>query len=92
MDFMVTIPDNADPKTVDSLESSIEAAGGTWQPMSDPMGEENAEPTQEPGEQVPGGAAPGMDPLAAMAAGPAGPGMSPGAALSKVGARALRPR
>jgi len=90
MDFMVTIPDNADPKTVDSLEASIEAAGGTWTPTPGP--EESVEATQEPGEQVPGGAPMGMDPMAAMAAGPAGPGMSPGAALSQVGARALRPR
>jgi hypothetical protein len=93
MDFMVTIPDNADPKTVDSLESSIEAAGGTWTPAP-PGAEGGADQAAEgmaPPGQTPGGAMPGMDPMAALAAGP-GAGMSPGAAMSGVGARALRPR
>ena len=83
MQFMVDIPDNADPKVVDSLESSIEAAGGTWQPLGPQGPEENMEPTQEPGEMG--------NPAAALAAGP-GAGMSPGSALANVGARALRPR
>jgi hypothetical protein len=80
MDFLVTVPDNADPKTIDSLESSIEAAGGTWEPMPGP---EEMEPGLEEGA---------LDPAASMAAGPGAGFPSPGAALSGAGARALRPR
>jgi hypothetical protein len=91
MDITVTLPDDADPKTVDALEKAIETAGGTWTPSGG--AEESAEPTQEPGEMMaPGSQMPLPPPPAGpLAAGP-GAGMLPVDAMQKHGAFALRPR
>lgn len=90
MQFMVILPDTADPKMFDAIAQAIHQAGGTVQP-------EEAAGQPEPGAAgappaMAGEAPPGMPPMGpALAAGP-GAGMAPGAAMAQKGAFALRPR